>query len=97
LPRWLSARCEKQNRPADCAFSYANRDGAASWSAQVQNGAASAAEHAVTLFDACDPKHSMRCSEPARAYDKADSGLRSFLEQLMSHHSAGAWHFAPSE
>ena len=63
----------------------------------AQLAAKGAVQHAVTLFDACDPDTfnaalgAGTCTRPG--------GVRfdSFLEQLGKHQSAGAWHIAPGE
>jgi plastocyanin len=88
--------CENKTAQPIAPSALQTRDGA-SWSAQVQNGAASAAEHAVTLFDACDPETFNAVLGAGTCVRQGGIRFEKFLEQLMSHHSAGAWHFAPSE
>jgi plastocyanin len=58
---------------------------------------AGASQHAVTLFDACDPE-TFNAVLGAGACTRS-GGIRfdKFIEELTRHHSVGAWHFAPSE
>src|SRR5262245_8759510 len=106
----LAVACEGKNpQPLEPSASQ-GREGTASSSAPARVGAASAAEHAVSLFDACDPETfiavGVRCTRNGAGtvigvavhcvrYD----GVRcdKFAEQLMQHHSIGSWHFAPSQ
>jgi len=54
-------------------------------------------QHAVTIFDACDPETFN--AELGAGTCTRSGGVRfaSFIEQLGKHHSIGAWHFAPPE
>jgi hypothetical protein len=58
-------------------------------------------EHAVTLFDACDPD-TFNAPPPAGAGPGTCSRsggvtFANFLNQLGQHHSVGGWHMAPGE
>src|SRR5256885_8173629 len=57
----------------------------------------SAAEHAVTLFDACDPDTFNAAIGPGTCTRPGGVRFENFVAELTRHHSAGAWHFAPSE
>jgi plastocyanin len=58
---------------------------------------ASAAQHAVTLFDACDPETFNAVLGPGMCTRSGGVRFDKFVEELTRHHSAGAWHFAPPE
>jgi plastocyanin len=58
-------------------------------------GTASAAAHAITLFDACDPATFNAAIGPGACVRSGGVTFQNFVEQLRRHHSAGAWHFAP--
>lgn len=91
----LAVACEGKNPQPLEPSAAQNREGTASSSAPARVGTASAAEHAVSLFDACDPETfnavGVSCTR--------NGGVRfeKFIEQLMQHHSIGSWHFAPSQ
>jgi len=59
--------------------------------------AASAAQHPVTLFDACDPETFNAAIGPGTCSRSGGVRFENFVAELTRHHSAGAWHFAPSE
>jgi plastocyanin len=58
---------------------------------------AAAAQHAVTLFDACDPDTFNATLGPGTCVRSGGVRFDKFIEELTRHHSVGAWHFAPSE
>ena len=89
--------CESKSTQPAGPSALQSSVGAANSSAPAQKTAASAAAHAVTLFDACDPQ-TFNAALGAGACSR-QGGIRfeDFVEQLTRHHSAGAWHFAPSE
>jgi plastocyanin len=74
-----------------------NRDGSAGSSGSVQVVTTSAAAHAVSLFDACDPETFNAELGPGTCTRNGGITFENFIEQLTRHHSAGAWHFAPSQ
>ena len=59
--------------------------------------AATGAQHAVTMFDACDPETFNAALGPGTCTRSGGVRFATFLEQLGQHHSVGAWHFAPPE
>jgi plastocyanin len=63
----------------------------------AQLAAKGESQHAVTIFDACDPETFN--AELGAGTCTRSGGVRfaSFIEQLGKHHSIGAWHFAPPE
>ena len=54
-------------------------------------------QHAVTLFDACDPETFNAALGPGTCSRPGGVRFATFLEQLGKHHFVGAWHFAPNE
>jgi len=58
---------------------------------------ASAAQHAVTMFDACDPETFNAVIGPGTCTRSGGVRFEDFVAQLTRHHSIGAWHFAPSQ
>ena len=89
--------CQSKTAQPIAPTALQTRDSAASWSAPLQSGTASAAEHAVTLFDACDPETFNAVLGPGACTRQGGIAFENFIEQLTRHHSIGAWHFAPSE
>jgi plastocyanin len=63
----------------------------------AQVAANSTAQHAVTMFDACDPETFNAALGPGTCTRSGGVRFANFLEQLGQHHSVGAWHFAPPE
>ena len=63
----------------------------------AQMAAKGAAQHVVTMFDACDPE-TFNAQLGAGTCTRS-GGVRfdAFVDQLTKHHSIGAWHFAPPE
>jgi plastocyanin len=59
--------------------------------------AAAAIEHAVTLFDACDPQTFNAALGAGTCTRAGGVTFQNFLEELGRHHSVGAWHFAPRQ
>jgi len=53
------------------------------------------AQHAVTMFDACDPETFNAALGAGTCTRSGGVRFEKFLEQLGLHHSIGAWHFAP--
>jgi hypothetical protein len=52
-------------------------------------------QHAVTLFDACDPETFNAALGPETCTRSGVVQFEKFLEQVRLHHSIGAWHCAP--
>jgi plastocyanin len=63
----------------------------------AQVAAKGASQHAVTMFDACDPETFNAALGPGTCTRSGGVRFATFLEQLGQHHSVGAWHFAPPE
>jgi plastocyanin len=61
----------------------------------AQVAANGATQHAVTIFDACDPETFNAALGPGTCVRSGGVRFATFLEQLGQHHSVGAWHFAP--
>jgi plastocyanin len=89
--------CENRGTQPAGPSPLQNSDGATSSSAPPQKAATSAAAHAVTLFDACDPETFNAVLGAGACSRQGGVKFQDFVEQLTRHHSAGAWHFAPSE
>ena len=91
----LAVACDGKNPQPVGPSASPSGEGAASSSAQARVGTMSAAEHAVSLFDACDPETFIAVGVPCTR----NGGVRfdKFVEQLTQHHSIGSWHFAPSQ
>ena len=73
-----------------------NRDAAAT-PATLAQIATHAVQHAVTLFDACDPETFNAVVGPGTCSRSGGVRFENFVAELTRHHSAGAWHFAPSK
>ncbi len=89
--------CENKSTQPAGPSALQSSVGAASSSALAQKTAASAAAHAVTMFDACDPQTFNAALGAGTCSRQGGIRFEDFVEQLTRHHSAGAWHFAPSE
>jgi len=92
----LAVACEGKNSPPAAPSALQNRDAAATPST-VTLMATKAAQHAVTLFDACDPETFNAAIGPGTCSRSGGVRFEDFVAQLTRHHSIGAWHFAPSE
>src|SRR5262245_37133124 len=66
-------------------------------SGAVAQMAAPAAQHAVSIFDACDPETFNAALGPGTCSRSGGITFQNFVALLTRHHSVGAWHFAPSE
>ena len=88
--------CEGRNAPPVAPSALENRDAAAA-PATLAQIATNAAQHAVTLFDACDPETFNAAVGPGTCSRSGGVRFEDFVAELTRHHSAGAWHFAPSE
>jgi plastocyanin len=88
--------CEGRNAPPAAPSALQNRDAAATPGTLAQI-ATNAAQHAVTLFDACDPETFNAAIGPGTCSRSGGVRFEDFVAELTRHHSAGAWHFAPSE
>lgn len=94
-----------QGHPSDATQPIAPSPVANVTNAQTPgNGSVSAAakagddkQHAVTLFDACDPETFNAALGPGTCTRSGGVRFATFLEQLGKHHFVGAWHFAPNE
>ena len=62
-----------------------------------QTAAKATAQHAVSMFDACDPETFNAALGAGTCTRPGGVRFATFLEQLGTHHSIGAWHFAPGE
>ena len=89
--------CENKSTQPAGPSALQSSVGAANSSAPAQKTAASAAAHAVTMFDACDPQTFNAALGAGTCSRQGGIRFEDFVEQLTRHHSAGAWHFAPSE
>ena len=91
----LAVACEGKNPQPVGPSASPSGEGTASSSAPARVGTMGAAEHAVSLFDACDPEtfNAMGVS----CIRNGGVKFEKFVEQLMQHHSIGSWHFAPSQ
>jgi plastocyanin len=69
----------------------------ANLAAAAQSAATGAAQHTVTIFDACDPDTFNAAIGPGTCSRSGGVRFESFVAELTRHHSAGAWHFAPSQ
>jgi plastocyanin len=92
----LTVACEARNSAPAAPSALQNRDATAT-SASLTPMAATAAEHAVTLFDACDPETFNAVVGPGTCSRSGGVRFEDFVAELTRHHSIGAWHFAPSE
>jgi len=92
----LAVACESRNSPP-VAPSALQRSDAAATMATPTLMAATAAQHAVTLFDACDPDTFNAAVGAGACTRQGGVTFENFVAELTRHHSVGAWHFAPSE
>jgi plastocyanin len=92
----LAVACESRNSPP-VAPSTLQRSDAAATMATPTLMAATAAQHAVTLFDACDPDTFNAAIGAGACTRRGGVTFENFVAELTRHHSVGAWHFAPSE
>lgn len=93
----LAVACEGRNSPPSAPSALSSRDAAAATPATLTQMAATAAQHAVTLFDACDPETFNAVVGPGTCSRSGGVRFEDFVAELTRHHSIGAWHFAPSE
>jgi len=63
--------------------------------APAQPAAASAAQHTVTMFDACDPETFNAALGDGACTRSGGVRFADFLALLAKHQSIGGWHFAP--
>jgi hypothetical protein len=63
--------------------------------ANAQPAAVTAAQHTVTMFDACDPETFNAALGAGTCTRSGGVRFADFLALLGRHHSIGAWHFAP--
>jgi hypothetical protein len=61
----------------------------------VADAVAGSVERVVTLFDACDPQTFNQALGAGTCTRSGGVTFQNFLDQLRTHHSIGAWHFAP--
>jgi hypothetical protein len=97
LASGLAVGCGGRNAEVAGPSSLENRDAATGPAAAVQVASAGAAQHAVTLFDACDPETFNLAIAPGACTRSGGVRFDSFVAELTRHHSAGAWHIAPSQ
>jgi plastocyanin len=93
----LTVACDGKTSPPISPSPLQSRDGTASSSLPTQSVTTSAAAHVVNLFDACDPETFNAQLGPGACTRNGGITFEKFVEQLTRHHSAGAWHFAPSQ
>lgn len=92
----LAVACEGGHALPAAPSAVQNRSVAATPTTLAQI-ATKAVEHAVTLFDACDPETFNAAIGPGTCIRSGGVRFEDFVAELTRHHSAGAWHFAPSE
>lgn len=92
----LTVACEERNALPAAPSAVHNPDGAAT-PGMVAQTAPHAVQHAVTLFDACDPETFNAVIGPGTCSRSGGVRFDNFVAELTRHHSAGAWHFAPSQ
>jgi plastocyanin len=92
----LAVACEGRNSPPAAPSALQNRDATAT-PATLAQMATNAVQHAVTLFDACDPETFNAAVGPGTCSRSGGVRFEDFVAELTRHRSAGAWHFAPSE
>jgi len=92
----LAVACEGKSSPPAAPSVLQNRDAAAAPATLAQK-ATDAVQHAVTLFDACDPETFNAVIGPGTCSRSGGVRFENFVAELTRHHSIGAWHFAPSE
>jgi plastocyanin len=93
----LTVACESGSSQSVGPSALQSRTAAADSAVAVPLALTSAAEHAVTLFDACDPDTFNAAIGPGTCTRSGGVRFENFVAELTRHHSAGAWHFAPSE
>jgi plastocyanin len=95
----LTVACEGRSTQPVSPSALQSRDAAVGLSAAPVQLAATggAQQHAVTLFDACDPDTFNAAVGPGTCTRPGGVSFQNFVAELTRHHSAGAWHFAPSE
>ncbi len=86
-----------ENHPSQPAGPSPLSNAQATVIAEPAQVAATGAQHAVTMFDACDPETFNAALGPGTCTRSGGVRFATFLEQLGQHHSVGAWHFAPPE
>jgi hypothetical protein len=86
----LAIACEGKNTQPVAPSALQSGSGSASSGAPLQVGTASAAAHAVTLFDACDPATFNAVLGPGACTRSGGITFQSFVEQLTRHHSIGS-------
>ena len=89
----LAVACEGKSSPPAAPSALQSRDAVGITATQ----ALTAAQHAVTLFDACDPETFNAAVGPGTCSRSGGVRFENFVAELTRHHSIGAWHFAPSE
>jgi plastocyanin len=92
----LAVACEQRSSEIT-GPSAQHETGATAPAAQVQPARSAAAQHAITLFDACDPATFNAVLGPGTCTRSGGVSFDNFVAELTRHHSAGAWHFAPSQ
>jgi hypothetical protein len=89
------AACESRATDPVAPSPVRSTESAAAPAAPVQLAARADQQHAVTLFDACDPETFNAAVGPGTCIRSGGVRFETFLEQLKRHGSIGAWHFAP--
>ena len=89
--------CEGKSAQPSGPSALQSRDMTANLAAASQSAAIGAAQHTVTMFDACDPDTFNAAIGPGTCSRSGGVRFESFVAELTKHHSAGAWHFAPSQ
>jgi plastocyanin len=93
----LTVACQDKSSQIVGPSAQQSGNAATASAAGVQAEGAGAAQHAVTLFDACDPETFNAAVGPGTCTRSGGVRFDSFVAELMRHHSAGGWHFAPSQ
>ena len=93
----LTIACQDKSSQIVGPSAQQSGNAATASAAGVQAEGAGAAQHAVTLFDACDPETFNAAVGPGTCTRSGGVRFDSFVAELTRHHSAGAWHFAPSQ
>lgn len=89
--------CEGKSSQPSGPTALQSREMTANLAAASQSAAMGAAQHTVTMFDACDPDTFNAAIGPGTCSRPGGVRFESFVAELTRHHSAGAWHFAPSQ
>jgi len=92
----LFAACENNPSPPAGPSPVGNAQSAV-LGEPAQLAAKGASQHVVTLFDACDPETFNAALGAGTCTRSGGVRFATFLDQLGTHHSIGAWHFAPPE